>query len=123
MVKRYVGDGVYAEMGPGGLTLTTENGVAVQNTIYLEPDVWTQLQAVVQNYVDEQGMKDDAGPELMQLCEEPEGGGRKCPHIGFAPRKAELSLCLLHEGVLAEYQGWRKCCVGCTAPFWEGELD
>jgi len=41
--KRYLGDGVYAEMTIEGLVLTTEDGVSVTNTIYLEPEVFDAL--------------------------------------------------------------------------------
>ena len=36
MHKRYLGDGVYAEIVNGMVKLTTENGVATTNTIFLE---------------------------------------------------------------------------------------
>ena len=35
--KTYLGDGVYADVENGMLKLTTENGIAVTNTIYLGP--------------------------------------------------------------------------------------
>lgn len=42
-MKVYLGDGVYAEMAQGRLKLTTENGISVQNTVWLEPEVWAAL--------------------------------------------------------------------------------
>lgn len=43
--KRYLGDGVYADYdGYGVIVLTTEDGVQVQNRIYLEPIVWRELE-------------------------------------------------------------------------------
>lgn len=33
--KQYIGDGVYADIENGMLKLTTEDGISVQNTIYL----------------------------------------------------------------------------------------
>ncbi len=46
--KVYVGDAVYAELNEfGQIVLTTEDGIAATNTIYLEPEVWTQLIEVV----------------------------------------------------------------------------
>lgn len=38
MKKEYVGDGVYVEVGNfiGQIVVTTEDGISVQNTIYLE---------------------------------------------------------------------------------------
>jgi hypothetical protein len=35
--KEYLGDGVYAEFDGYQVVLTTENGVTVTSTIYLEP--------------------------------------------------------------------------------------
>jgi len=46
-MKRYIGDGVYVAFDGFALTLTTENGVAVTNTIYLEPEVWAALNEFV----------------------------------------------------------------------------
>lgn len=37
--KRYIGDGVYAEVDNGDLILTTEDGISTQNKIVLEPEV------------------------------------------------------------------------------------
>lgn len=37
--KQYMGDGVYATVEPGAITLTTEDGISVQNTVYLEADL------------------------------------------------------------------------------------
>lgn len=42
--KVYLGDGVYAYYDGYGVILTTENGIAVTNTIYLEPEVLKALQ-------------------------------------------------------------------------------
>lgn len=40
MNKEYLGDGVYVEMqNDYYVVLTTEDGIAVSNTIYLEPEV------------------------------------------------------------------------------------
>jgi hypothetical protein len=41
--KKYLGDGVYAEFDGYFVALTTENGVSITNTIYLEPDVYGNL--------------------------------------------------------------------------------
>ena len=44
-MKKYLGDGVYAvEDDAGTIVLTTENGIDVTNTIYLDPDVINALQ-------------------------------------------------------------------------------
>lgn len=42
--KTYLGDGVYAVVADGMLTLTTENGIHATNTVHLEPEVWVALQ-------------------------------------------------------------------------------
>jgi len=39
MPKVYLGDGVYVALEAGQFILTTENGVEVLNTIYLEPEI------------------------------------------------------------------------------------
>lgn len=41
--KTYLGDAVYVEHEAGMIKLTTENGISVTNTIYLEPRVWAAL--------------------------------------------------------------------------------
>lgn len=41
--KTYIGDGVYVEWDGSVLTLTTENGIQVTNTIHLEPEVYVAL--------------------------------------------------------------------------------
>ena len=42
--KEYVGDGVYVEVNKHNqLVVTTEDGVAVTNTVYFEPEVWETL--------------------------------------------------------------------------------
>jgi len=37
--KRYLGDGVYAEVKEGMIYLTTENGIEAQNTVVMDPDI------------------------------------------------------------------------------------
>ena len=54
--KRYLGDGVYVDIDDRGLILTTENGIAVTNTIVLESEVW----AALHRYVEAQAMGRDA---------------------------------------------------------------
>ena len=41
--KVYLGDGVYAQNDGFGLMLTTENGISIENIIYLEPDTYQRL--------------------------------------------------------------------------------
>jgi hypothetical protein len=43
MINTYLGDGVYAAFDGYNITLTTENGLEVTNTIVLEPDVLSAL--------------------------------------------------------------------------------
>jgi hypothetical protein len=44
-MKDYLGDGVYAEWDDySTLILTTENGISVENQIYLEPEVFAALE-------------------------------------------------------------------------------
>lgn len=38
-MKEYLGDGVYIATDGYNIVLTTENGINVQNTIYMEPEV------------------------------------------------------------------------------------
>lgn len=47
-MKQYLGDSVYLELERGMLKLTTENGYGPDNIIYLEPEVYDNLVAVVQ---------------------------------------------------------------------------
>jgi len=42
-MKEYLGDGVYVELENNMIKLTTENGIEITNTIYLEPEVYTAL--------------------------------------------------------------------------------
>jgi hypothetical protein len=53
--KRYLGDGVYADVNELGLVLTTENGIETTNEIVLEPEVLAELF----RYVREQEVKND----------------------------------------------------------------
>ena len=46
--KAYLGDGVYAEFDGWFVKLTTENGVATTNKIYLEPSVLKALRLFVE---------------------------------------------------------------------------
>ncbi len=41
--KEYIGDGVYVDFDGFGVVMTTENGIEVQNTVYLEPNVMKNL--------------------------------------------------------------------------------
>lgn len=41
--KTYLGDGVYVDVEGAQIVLTTEDGISVTNTIYLEPHVYQAL--------------------------------------------------------------------------------
>lgn len=41
--KEYLGDGVYAEFEDGMIKVTTEDGISVTNTVYLERSVYDAL--------------------------------------------------------------------------------
>ena len=43
IAKVYIGDGVYADFEDGMIKLTTENGVTVFDTIYLEEETYSGL--------------------------------------------------------------------------------
>jgi len=45
--KVYLGDGAYVDFDGYALVLTTSDGIAVTNTIALEPAVWERLRAYV----------------------------------------------------------------------------
>lgn len=51
-MKTYLGDAVYVEYDGNGLRLTTEDGIATTNQIYLEPEVYTALLAYVKQLAD-----------------------------------------------------------------------
>jgi hypothetical protein len=42
-MKSYLGDALYADFDGHDVILTTENGVHISNTIYLEPEVVAAL--------------------------------------------------------------------------------
>jgi len=48
-MKRYLGDGVYAEHQGDRVVLTTEDGIAITHTIVLEFDVVVALMRFVQD--------------------------------------------------------------------------
>lgn len=49
MNKKYLGDGVYADVENGMLKLTVENGISVTDEIYLEYEVYLALVAFMDN--------------------------------------------------------------------------
>ena len=49
--KEYLGDGVYVESNNHEIILTTENGIEIINTIYLDIDVAQKLLDVLQNFI------------------------------------------------------------------------
>lgn len=46
-VKRYLGDGVYADFNSWAVVLTTENGIRATNTIVLEDEVIRELERFI----------------------------------------------------------------------------
>jgi len=50
----YLGDGVSVELRPGQVVLTTSDGVATTNTIYLDAEVLMALRAWLRHHVDHQ---------------------------------------------------------------------
>lgn len=46
-MKTYLGDGVYVEITDGQVVLTTENGIEIENVIYLDAEIWTVLKNFV----------------------------------------------------------------------------
>ena len=52
MFKEYIGDGVYARQEHDTIVLTTEDGIAITNTIVLEYDVWFALKAFAKRSVE-----------------------------------------------------------------------
>lgn len=54
MEKEYLGDGLYVTIENGMLKLTSENGVAVLNTVYLEMPVFKALVDYVQRITSEE---------------------------------------------------------------------
>ncbi len=49
-MKVYIGDGVYVTYDGFCVTLTTENGISIQNTIVLEPVVIESLVRFLEKY-------------------------------------------------------------------------
>lgn len=47
MERKYLGDGVYADIEKGMIRLTTENGISVSNEIFLELEVYEALKKFV----------------------------------------------------------------------------
>jgi len=49
--KSYLGDGVYCQIDHGRIILTTENGIEVQNSIVLEPEVCIRLAKEIEKFM------------------------------------------------------------------------
>ena len=45
--KQYIGDGVYVDFDGLHIVLTTENGIATTNTVYLCPETLSELEAYI----------------------------------------------------------------------------
>ena len=77
MKKTYLGDGVFADIERGMLKLTTEDGIHVTNTIYLEEFVYAQLQQYVSRVRSDARRIDRCeicGHEMPCHCQEPNVG-------------------------------------------------
>lgn len=61
-MKTYIGDGVYVDYDGYMLVLTTEDGVSVTNTIYLEPTVYRGLLNYVGKLEEEAEAKAQVAP-------------------------------------------------------------
>jgi len=61
MTKEYLGDAVYVDFDGHMLTLTTENGISVTNTIHLEPEVYGALTQYVQRLCQPKSSKPGIG--------------------------------------------------------------
>jgi len=46
--KQYIGDGVYVDFDGLHIVLTTENGIATTNTVYLCPKTLSELEGYVE---------------------------------------------------------------------------
>lgn len=57
-MKKYLGDGCYAEFDGCGIVLTTENGISETNRIVLEPEVLTALRRFQESVMDPQPPKE-----------------------------------------------------------------
>ena len=57
MRKRYLGDGVYAELDMGGVWITTSNGVETTNKIFLDSVVYNKLKQYVELPIAPAGVK------------------------------------------------------------------
>jgi hypothetical protein len=55
--KAYLGDGVYIHAEYGGVMLTTEDGIQVTNSIFLEPEVYAALLEYVRSRSSAKGAK------------------------------------------------------------------
>ena len=49
--KEYLGDGVYVESNNYEIILTTENGIEILNTVYLDIDTSIKLYDVIRNFI------------------------------------------------------------------------
>ncbi len=78
--KAYLGDGVYADFDGYALLLTTENGVTVTNTIYLEPDVIGGFQRYV-TWLQER-LEEEAAAPCPGCGQRPTASGCGCDKEG-----------------------------------------
>ncbi len=57
-MKHYLGDGVYAEWDGQQIILTTSNGLATLDTIYLEPSVYNNLVFFVEKMLSQKDVEE-----------------------------------------------------------------
>lgn len=64
--KRYLGDGVYAASDGYHIILTTEDGIRVQNTIFLEPPVLAALNRYYEDVYRENARRADEANQSQE---------------------------------------------------------
>lgn len=66
-LKRYIGDGVYADFDGCNIILTVENGIRATNTIYLEPGVLDALNVALYGWLNTKidAARDDVREEIQ----------------------------------------------------------
>ena len=100
MNKVYLGDGVYANYDGYMLTLTTEDGIRVTNTIHLEPGIFSALTDYAKRVYEWRAEETE-----KQTAEVPESSG-----IARVPDSAIIPL------------SWKRC-ASCSRTWLPGELE
>lgn len=71
-LKTYLGDGVYLDYDGYSVILTTENGISVQNTIVLDPEVVEALINKLKALHSSFSTMFEGDPEVKELPKPPE---------------------------------------------------